>query len=81
MLERLLPMVVVMDRVGLSKTTIYRLINDKTFPKPRRIGRQKIAFVESEINAWIAERIEGADDRVAAERRRARAIHAVGGRS
>lgn len=44
---------------GLSRATIYRLIDessasyDPTFPKRIRISRMRIAWVSSEISAWI----------------------------
>jgi prophage regulatory protein len=80
MAERLLPVNVVLDRVCLSKTQLYRLVNLGDFPRPVPIGRQRVGFLESEVNAWIDSRLRLRDDALGAERRRARAIRAVGGR-
>jgi prophage regulatory protein len=44
------------DRTCKSRATIYRGIAAGTFPKPVKIGAHSIAFVESEIDAWIAAR-------------------------
>ena len=52
-LLRILPMTVVLDRVGMSKTQLYRLINSGAFPTPVPVGRNRIGFLESEVNAWI----------------------------
>jgi prophage regulatory protein len=80
MAERLLPVNVVLDRVCLSKTQMYRLINLGEFPRPVPIGRQRVGFLESEVNAWIESRLRLRDDTLGTEKRRARALHAVGGR-
>lgn len=45
-------------RTGYGKAWIYRLINQNKFPKPIKIGSRAIAFVESEIDEWINQRIE-----------------------
>ena len=44
MSERLIPAVVVLDRVCMSRTQLYRLINAGEFPKPVPVGRQRVAF-------------------------------------
>ena len=41
--------------ITLSRDTVRRLARQKLFPRPRRLGRHHIAFVTSEIEAWIAE--------------------------
>jgi prophage regulatory protein len=46
-------------RTTLSRTEIYRRIELGVFPKPIKLGPKRIAFVESEVDAWIASRIEG----------------------
>lgn len=78
---RLLPTAVVLDRVCMSKTQLYRLINAGEFPKSVPIGRHRVGFVEAEVNAWLEARIQMRTDGVGTEARRQRAIHAVGGRS
>jgi prophage regulatory protein len=80
-ISRLLPINVVLDRVCMSKTQLYRLINTGEFSKPVPIGRQRIGFLESDVNAWIDTRLRLRDAGVGAESRRQRAIRAVGGRS
>lgn len=54
--ESLLPMAEVRKRVGLSQSMIYRLIAEGHFPKPGKFGTRSL-WVESEVAAWIAERI------------------------
>jgi prophage regulatory protein len=43
--------------LGLSKSTIYNKIANGTFPKPINLGGQSVAWIESEINAWVEDRI------------------------
>lgn len=47
----------VQRRTGYSKSWIYRLISQKCFPVPIKLGTRSIAFIESEIDAWIEQRI------------------------
>jgi prophage regulatory protein len=44
-------------RTGLSCSTLYAYIRDGRFPSPVAISDRCVAWVESEIDAWIAERI------------------------
>jgi prophage regulatory protein len=46
----------VINKVGLRQSTIYRMIADGTFPKPFEIVPKRNAWIESDIDAWIAER-------------------------
>ena len=43
---------------GYSKAWIYRLMAEQRFPSSIKIGSRAIAFIESEIDEWISERIE-----------------------
>jgi prophage regulatory protein len=70
----------VLARVSISKTQLYRLLNAGEFPKPVPMGCHRVAFVMSEVNAWIKQRIKLRDEGVGAEMRRARAVRAVEGR-
>ncbi|EOD8954713.1 TPA: AlpA family transcriptional regulator [Klebsiella aerogenes] len=47
----------VLSRTGYSKSWIYKLIAQGNFPKPIKIGSRSIAFIESEIDEWINQRI------------------------
>lgn len=75
--DRLLPTAVVLDRICMSKTQLYRLIAAGEFPKPVPIGRHRIGFLESEVYAWIVARADQRDERAGVEMRRQRAVHAV----
>jgi prophage regulatory protein len=58
--QRLLRLADVRHRVPYSRSTIYQLISQMKFPKPISIGDRAVAWVEADIDAWIAARIEGA---------------------
>jgi len=58
--RRLLRRAEVMDRVGLSKSTLYSRISAGTFPKPVTLG-SSVRWVEAEVEAWISERVSERD--------------------
>lgn len=43
----------VIQLIGLSKSTIWRLYSRNLFPKPMLISHRRIAFKASEIEEWI----------------------------
>lgn len=53
----------VQSRIGLSRSTIYSLLNpnspfyDPKFPSKVNIGVKAVAWVESEIEAWLESRV------------------------
>jgi prophage regulatory protein len=42
---------------GLSKTTLYSLIREHSFPAPVSLGPRVVAWVKSEIKQWATDRI------------------------
>ena len=44
-------------RTGLSRSTIYLRISEGTFPKPVSLGARAVGWPESEIEAWVTQRI------------------------
>ncbi|CAM3843911.1 helix-turn-helix transcriptional regulator [Serratia fonticola] len=57
MSQNLIRLPEVQRRTGYSKAWIYRLISQNRFPSSVKIGTRSIAFVESEVNEWINQRI------------------------
>ena len=41
---------------GLSRSTIYDMMDRNEFPRPVRIGRRAVAWPESAIQQWLADR-------------------------
>lgn len=46
----------VAERVGLSRTTIWRREREGTFPARRRLGANSVAYIEAEVDKWIENR-------------------------
>ncbi|MGS0626281.1 MULTISPECIES: helix-turn-helix transcriptional regulator [Photorhabdus] len=55
--ENLIRLPEVQRRTGYGKAWIYKLIADNKFPKQIKIGTRSVAFVESEVDDWISQRI------------------------
>ena len=55
---RILRLPEVKRRTGLSRTTIYVRIKAGAFPKHISLGARSVGWLESEIEAWIAARVE-----------------------
>jgi predicted DNA-binding transcriptional regulator AlpA len=73
---RLLSKGEVLDKIGVTYPTIWKLMRDGAFPRPVVIGSTggKNAWLESEVDAWIAalprRRLKGQSDGVPYHRRR-----------
>jgi prophage regulatory protein len=52
-------------QVALSRTTVYRLIDNGDFPQPIQLSKNSIGFLSSQIEAWKEQRID--DSRKAKE--------------
>ena len=48
----------VMQRIGLSRSTIYQRVSEGNFPKPISLGDRAIGWLESEVDGWLHRRIE-----------------------
>lgn len=57
MSKSLIRLTEVQRRTGYSKAWIYRLMSQAKFPTSVKIGTRAIAFVESEIDEWVNQRI------------------------
>lgn len=55
---RLIRLSEVTHRCGLRRTQIFNLQRSGRFPRRVKIGKRAVAWVSSEIDAWIAERIK-----------------------
>lgn len=45
-------------RTGLSRSTIYQRIADGSFPKSINLGGRAVGWLESEIENWLAQRVQ-----------------------
>jgi prophage regulatory protein len=58
MQKRILRLPKVIDRVGYSRSWIYKAISDGVFPPPYRLGNRAIGWLESDIDKWIESRVQ-----------------------
>jgi prophage regulatory protein len=61
--QRFLRLVEVRTRIPYSRSTIYQLIAQSKFPRPFNLGGRAVAWLESDIDAWIEARVERTRDR------------------
>jgi prophage regulatory protein len=45
-------------RVGLSRSSIYLAISQGNFPRPVSLGARAVGWLESEVEAWLSQRVE-----------------------
>lgn len=57
--EKLLRIREVSERLGVSKTTIYKWVKEERFPEPVILGAHASRWVEQEISDWLADRPRG----------------------
>ena len=53
--ERIIRLKTVLDRTGLSRTTLYRKMGEGTFPRQVRISVHGAGWHESAVTRWIAD--------------------------
>jgi prophage regulatory protein len=51
--DRILRISTVLARTGLSRTTMYRKIDQGTFPRQVKISDRCAGWYESEVDAWL----------------------------
>ena len=56
--DRFLAKPEVLRIAGFSAATLWREVNAGRFPAPIRISANRKAFLESEVRAWIKDRVE-----------------------
>ena len=57
-ITRLLRRPEVESRTGLSRSSIYSLMDQGEFPRPRRIGKRAVAWLETDVEHWLGARVE-----------------------
>jgi prophage regulatory protein len=51
----------VMECTGLARSTVYKFMAEGQFPKPVKLGVRMVAWVETEIQEWVREKITTRD--------------------
>lgn len=61
-LDRILRLPEVLVLTGLSTSSVYRMMAEKTFPRPVRLGKNSVGWRSSSVQEWIMSRPEVAID-------------------
>ena len=56
--RKILRLPIVLDRTGLSRSTVYQRVTEGRFPRPVSLGARAVGWVETEVEEWIAGQIE-----------------------
>lgn len=52
-MAKLLKKLAVLEVTGLKTTTLYARMKDGTFPRPRRVGPNSVAWLSTDIDDWM----------------------------
>ena len=55
--QQLLRIQDVCKRIGLRRSTIYRMLAEKRFPQPVQLGERARAWPASEVDQWVKNKI------------------------
>jgi prophage regulatory protein len=58
MSRKILRLPIVLDRTGLSRSTVYLRVSEGKFPRPVSLGARAVGWIETEVEEWIAGQIE-----------------------
>jgi prophage regulatory protein len=58
MSHKILRLPTVKELTGLSRSTIYLRISKNEFPAPISLGARAVGWLEHDVNAWLAEKVE-----------------------
>jgi len=61
--NRILRLPSVMDRTGLSRSTVYLRISQCNFPKPVALGGRAVGWLELEIEEWLEQQVRASRER------------------
>ena len=56
--RKILRLPIVLDRTGLSRSTVYQRVTEGNFPRPVSLGARAVGWIETEVEEWIARQIE-----------------------
>jgi prophage regulatory protein len=46
----------VLELTGLGRSTVYRMMSDRTFPAPVRLGKRAVAWRHEDVEQWTLSR-------------------------
>ncbi len=54
--DRFLTLAALTVKIGMGKSSIYRMMDSGSFPRPRQVGEVAVRWLESEVDAWMMAR-------------------------
>jgi prophage regulatory protein len=67
MSKNLLRMPKVEEKTGYKRASIWRKVKDGSFPRPVHLSKRATAWVEDEVDGWIARHIAAREETTASE--------------
>lgn len=58
--DRVMPAPAVLQKVNLSRTTIWRMVKRGEFPKPIRLSPGRVGWSANTVEQWLASKMEAA---------------------
>src|SRR6266496_3543662 len=62
----------VVEMIGVSRTTLWRMVREGSFPRPVRITERNVGYVLEAVEAWMQARTQGVTPQPAIEGSRSR---------
>ena len=56
--NRILRLGAVLERTGLSRSTLYQMAKEGRFPSQYALGHRAVGWLESDVEAWIMQRVQ-----------------------
>ena len=56
--DKLIPLSVLMDLTTMSRSWIYDAVSKKIFPQPIKLGKRSVAWLYSEVLAWMQQQVQ-----------------------
>jgi len=57
-MKKILRLPAVQEKTGRPRSSIYFMISKGAFPKPIKLGKRSVGWIESEVDYWIEQCIE-----------------------
>ncbi len=58
---KIIRLAAVKEATGLGRSSIYKFMDEGTFPKSIRLTGKSVGWIDQEIEAWVQERIAERD--------------------
>lgn len=55
--EKILRLPELLAKTGLSRSTVYAMAKNRTFPQPVSLGLRCSGWLQSEVNDWLTQKI------------------------